>query len=354
VEITLGGGSDPGGFGGIAEAAASLLGGGSSGPAWAEHLIALSLVQGLAPGVDHLDLLIAHTEGAPTAALGDSGQVSMGPRGALELVFTGQVVGIERRGDHLRRYRLANAGHTLAGTRINQSVTAMSVADALQLAAGEAGVGIQGDLGSSDPPLAQYAFDDSRSLWQHMAALVALRGARLWCDADDNIRFADALGDADPVAELGYGRDLLEVRLWQRSTHSGSVTVFGGGRGDDGFTLRKQVGPNRATGGDGAPQRFHRDGVLQSQAELTARVDALRLAGAWRTGAGELVAAGSAALAPGRTIELTSLPDGDDGRYLILASHHRLDHRDGWRTRIEIVAANAGASGLGGTLGGLL
>lgn len=351
VEINFDGGEESGGFGGIVDAAADLLGGG--GASWADHLVELKLQLGFAPRVDQLDLVIGQTEGAPEASLGDTGSIALGPSGATEPLFSGQVIAVENRGDGLRRYRLANGAQQLAGTRINQSVTDMSVADAIGFALGELGLQVDADISGSDGPLNQYAFDDSRSLWDHVTELAALRGSSAWFDSDNRLQLADALEQGDPVATFAYGSDLLEHRLWQRVPHSGAVTVIGGARDDDGFRLRKQPAPNQATSGDGAPQRFYRQGALGTQEDLTTRANAAALGGQRRTRSGELLVAGNAAARPGWVIELSGLSGGSDGRYLVTAAHHRFDRVEGWRTRLSVSSTEAAAGGgLAGLVGG--
>lgn len=355
VEISFDGGGESGGFGGIVDAAADLLGGGGGAASWADHLVELKLQLGFAPRVDELDLVIGQSEGAPQASLGDNGSIALGPSGATESLFSGRVIAVENRGDGLRRYRLANGGHQLAGSRISQSVTDMSAADAIGYAVGELGLQVEADISGSDGPLVQYVFDDSRSLWDHIAELAALRGINAWFSSDNRLQLADALEQGDPAATFTYGSDLLEHRLWQRTPHSGAVTVIGGARADDGFTLRKQSAPNLATSGDGPPQRFYRQGALRSQDDLTTHAGAAALGGQRQTQIGELLVAGNAAARPGRVVELAGLRGAGDGLYIVTAAHHRFDRRDGWRTRLSVASTEAAAgSGLTALVGGLI
>jgi len=351
VEITISSsGGDSGGFGGMADAASGLLGG-ASAASWADHLLSLSLHQGFAPNVDYIDLLIAATEGAPEAALGDEGTIAIGAADAVEDLFSGSIIAIERRGDSMRRYRLSNGSHSLAQARINQSVIDMSVQDAISHAASQYNYSPQADISGSDDLLPQIVFDDSSTLWDHFAYLAGLRGANLWFDATDALQLADQLEQGDSVATFTWGEDLLEANLWQRSAHSGAITAFGGDRIDGDFVLRKEATPNRAEQGDGLPARFYRDGLLQTQQDLTTRAAAAALNGLRQTDLSELLVSGSAALGPGRVIELASLPGGGDGNYLIHRAHHTFDHLNGWRTHLSVSEASGG--GLG-AVGGLI
>lgn len=355
IQIDIGGGGDSGGFGGMADAASSLLGG-PAAPSWADHLVSLTLQQGFAPGVDHLELLVANTEGAPTAAVDDEGSVSIGPSDNLEKLFTGRVVAVEKRSDGLRRYHLSNGSHTLAQGRLNRSVTDMSAKDAIENLGSEFGYSPNASISGNDAVLSQIVFDDSGSVWEHCAHLARLRSANLWLDADDTLQLADQLEQGDSVASFTWGENLLEHQLWQRAPHSGEITAFGNGRIDGDFTLRKTATPNRAQTGSDAPQRFYRDGMLQSQQDLAGRANAAALFAARRTNEGELLVAGSAKLVPGAVITLEGLPDGGDGDYLVSACRHTFDRDQGWRTRLTVseTAAASGLSGLAGALGGFL
>src|SRR5687767_2502313 len=68
--------SSSSGFGGLADAAASLLSG-TPGDPWREHLLALRLQRTLAPQVDVLELLLAAAATAPAVAIADEGTVSL-------------------------------------------------------------------------------------------------------------------------------------------------------------------------------------------------------------------------------------------------------------------------------------
>jgi hypothetical protein len=354
LDISIASAADAGGFGGLADVAASVLGG-AGAPAWAEHLISLQLQRGFAPAVDVAELLIAGGPGAPGAALDDSATIAAAGDASGQL-FSGFVAAVERRSDGLRRYRLVNGSQLMAQQRMNNSLTSMSVADIVGFVCDELGIDFEADVSGQDGSLAQVVLDDSASTWDHLAQLAALRGCSLWFDAAGTLRLADRLEQGDTVATFSWGLDLLEAHLWERSPHSGGVTVFGGGRANDGFVLRKQAAPNRAQQGTGTPQRFYRDGVLSSQQDLSARASAAVLAGQRQTSAGEIVVIGTA-LEPGSVLELAALPHGGDGLYLVREVQHSFDAQHGWRTRLQVSAAGvagAGLAGLAAGLGGLL
>lgn len=356
ISITLGGDSGgESGFGGIVDAASSLLGG-PAAAAWSDHLVSLTLQQGLAPTVDHLDLLVAAPVGgtAPSAALGDNGSLEIGSSSELMKLFTGQVISIEQRSDGLCSYRLSNGSHLLACIRRNGSVAEQSLTDAIGQLASEAGYQIENSTSGSDGALPQIVYDDSRSLWEHFAEWAQLRGFNLWLDAEDQLHLADQLERGDVVAEIKWGEDLLQHRLWQRTAHSGEISAFGGSRVDGGFTLRKQSTPNRAQVGSGTPQRFYRDGQLQTQQDLSTRAQAGALFGDRRTSEGEILISGNAECAPGKVIELIGLPDGGNGKYLISSCRQSFDRQHGWRTHLQISLCSGGSGGLAGALGGLL
>ncbi|MCI5125993.1 MAG: hypothetical protein D3925_16365 [Candidatus Electrothrix sp. AR5] len=349
IEISFSGGSDNGGFGGMVDAAASMLGG-PSALSWADHLISISLELGFAPSVDSVDLLISGREGAHEAALGDQAVIAMGSADHLQDLFTGTVVAIEKRGDGTCRYQFSNGSYDLAHTRINQSVNEMSVQDAISFATDQLSLSLNADVSTSDDTLPQVVFDHTASLWDHITYLAGLRGLNLWFDADNSLQLADQLEQGESVASFTWGEDLLEANIWQRAAHSGAITAFGGGRIVGDFTLRKQATPNRAEQGDGTPQRFYRDGVLQSPQDLTTRAGAATLFAQRQTALSEVMVSGSSLLRPGKVIELTNLQEGSDGNYLIHHAHHSFNHTEGWRTRLTISSTSAASSGLGGLL----
>ncbi len=364
IAITLGSpsGGDSG-FGGIADAASSLLGGPAQ-PSWADHLVSLTLQQGFAPAVDHLDLLVAVPQAPPEggansselqAALGDAGSVEIGASDALVKLFTGQVISIEKRSDGLHNFRLGNGSHALSQVRLNGTVGEMSVSDAISHLAGEAGYPVDNNTSGNDGTLPQIVYDDSRSVWEHCAEWAHLRGFNLWLDADDRLQLSDGLEQGEVVDEFTRGENLLHHQLWQRAAHSGEITAFGSSRVDGDFTLRKQSTPNRAQSGSGAPQRFYRDGPLQTQQDLSTRAQAATLLAARRGSEGEILVSGNAATGPGKVIKLSGLTNGDDGNYLISSCRHTFDRQHGWRTQLQISnCASSGADGLAGALGGLL
>ncbi len=346
---------DSTGFGGLADTASNLLGG-ATAASWADHLLSLSLHQGFAPAVDYLDLMIAATEGAPEAEIGDQGTLAIGVTDAFDELFTGKIIAIERRGDSIRRYRLGNGSHSLAQSRINQSVNNMSVEDAINFASSQFNYPPQADIGGNDDALLQVVFNDAASVWEHIAYLAGLRGANLWFDSSDQLQLADQLEQGDRVATYTWGQDLLEANLWQRTPHSGVTTAYGNDYMNDQFILRKQSNPNKAEQGEGAPHRFYRDGLLQSQQDLTMRAASASVNGHRQTSLSEVVVSGTAAVGPGRVIELSSLPGGGDGNYLIHHVQHTFDHLNGWQSRLSVSQVDGADSqgGLSGAIGGLL
>lgn len=351
VEVNISSASDSGGVGGLVDAATSLLGA-SAASSWGDFLVSMSIHRGFAPAVDFVELLLVDREDAPIAELGDNGSISMGSVDAMNEVFNGAVIAVERRTDGLRRYRLANTGSTLAQTRINQTVNDMSVADAINFAAGESDFSVESAISGPDGSMPQYVFHDARNLWEHIAYLAGLRAANVWCDETNQLHLADQLEQGDSVATVSWGQDLLEAKLWQRSPHSGAITAIGSSRVDDGFVLRKQSAPNQVAQGDGFPQRFYRDAVLQSQQDLSARAAAAGLYGHRRTTEGSLSVSGSSLFSPGAVVMLAEGPSFDEGLYLIASVTHTFDRQSGWLSRLTVSEAGDSA-GLGDLLGGL-
>src|SRR5215208_8393889 len=106
------------GFGGLVDAAASLLAGAPGDP-WREHLLALRLRRCLAPEADLLQLLVAAVPTAPAVALADKGSVSLiGTGGSDTQIFTGKIDGIRERASGGRLVTASNGSRELAQGRL--------------------------------------------------------------------------------------------------------------------------------------------------------------------------------------------------------------------------------------------
>jgi phage protein D len=361
AKVKLGGAtSSSSGFGGIVDAAASLLTGAPGDP-WREHLLALRLRRVLAPEADLLQLLVAATSTAPAVALGDQGELSMtSSDGTDTLVFTGKVDGIHERASSARLVTASNGSCDLALARLNRSFEQQDTGQIIQALASE--LGLSSDVPSNVPTLPRFVIDDRLSLYAHIANLAALSGYLVSIAADGGIAVKDPAAGGEPAARITYGIDVLDFRLGERAAQVASVQVTGeGAAGDQGsdawYWLRKDPASNQSTAGSGAPLRTVSIGALRS-ADAVATLASAKLQRASEVATrGWLVISGTPQIEPGDNVELSGMPQTSlNGSYRVDEIVHEFDARRGFRSRLGVINAGAAgaASGLAGLVGGLL
>src|SRR4051812_14783118 len=361
VTVKFGGGApSSSGFGGIVDAAASLLAG-TPGDPWREHLLALRLRRGLAPEADLLQLLVAATSTAPTVALADPGEVSLtGGDGTATLVFTGTVDGIHERASGTRLVTASNGSRDLAQARLNRSFEQQDTGQIIQALASE--LGLSSDLPGDVPTLPRFVIDDRASLYAHIANLARLSGYFACIGTNGGVTVKDPAVAGEPAARIAYGIDVLDFQLGERTRQIASVQVTGeGAAGDQGrdawYWLRKDPASNQSTAGSGAPLRTTSSGALRSADAAAALAGAkLRRASEAAT-RGWLVIAGAPQVGPGDNVELSGMPQSSlNGSYRVDEIVHEFDAGRGFRSRLTVVNAGAGsdAGGLAALVGGLL
>jgi phage protein D len=348
------------GFGGIVDAAASLLAGAPGDP-WREHLLSLRLRRGLAPEADVLQLLVAATPTAPAVALADKGSLSLtGSDGTDMLVFTGQVDGIHERASGARLVTATNGSRELAQARLNRSFEQQDAGQIIQALASE--LGLSADTPGNVPTLPRFVVDDRVSLYAHVARLAALSGFIVCIAADGGVKVKDPAAGGEPTARISYGVDVLDFTLGERAAHTAAVQVTGeGAAGDQGsdawYWLRKDPAANQSTAGSGTPLRTISLGALRS-ADVVATLASAKLQRASEAATrGWLLTAGAPQVEPGDNVELSGMPQSSlNGSYRVDEIVHEFDVRSGFRSRLRVVNAGAGggAGGLAGLIGGLL
>jgi phage protein D len=351
--------SSSSGFGGIADAAASLLTGAPGDP-WREHLLSLRLRRALAPSVDVLELLIAAVETAPAVAIADEGSVSLtGSDGTATPVFKGSVDGIHDRPQGRRLVTATNGSRELAQARLNRSFEQQDAGAIIQALASE--LGLSSELPGGVPTLPRFVVDDRVSLYGHIARLAALGGHVACIAADGTVKVKNPAADAEPAARIAYGVDILDFALGERAPHTAAVQVTGeGAAGDQGsdawYWLRKDPASNQSTAGSGTPLRTVSVGALRS-AEAVEKLAASKLRRASEASTrGWLLISGAPQVEPGDNVEVSGLPQSSlNGEYRVTEIVHELDVRGGYRSRVRVAKAGAGASGgLADLVGGLL
>jgi phage protein D len=350
--------SSSSGFGGLVDAAASLLAGAPGDP-WREHLLSLRLRRAIAPAVDVLELRIAAVATAPAVAIADEGSVSLtGSDGSDTEVFTGTVDGIHDRPDGARLVTATNGSRALAQARANRSFEQQDAGAIIEALASE--LGLSTELPGGAPMLPRFVVDDRISLYGHIARLAALSGHVACIAADGTLKVKDPVADAEPSARIAYGVDLLDFALGERAPHTAAVQITGeGAAGDQGsdawYWLRKDPAPNQSTAGSGAPLRTVSVGALRS-AEAAEKLAAAKLQRAAEAATrGWLLISGAPQIEPGDNVEVTGLRQPSlDGAYRVDDVVHEFDARRGYRSRLRVVKAGAAGGGPADLLGGLL
>jgi phage protein D len=344
------------GFGGIVDAAASLLAGAPGDP-WREHLLSFRLRRCLAPEADLLQLLVAAAPTAPVVALADEGSLSLtGSDGTDTLVFTGRVDGIHERASGARLVTAGNGSRELAQGRLNRSFEQQDAGQIIQALASE--LSLSAETPANAPTLPRLVVDDRSSLYEHIARLAALSGFTVCIGADGGVKVKDPAAGGEPTARISYGIDVLDFALGERAPHTAAVQITGeGAAGDQGsdawYWLRKDPAANQSTAGSGAPLRTVSLGVLRS-ADAVATLASAKLQRATEaTTRGWLLIAGAPQVEPGDNVELSGMPQSSlNGSYRADEVVHEFDVHSGFRSRLRVV--NAGAGGAAGGLAGLI
>ena len=166
---------------------------------------------------------------------------------------------------------------------------------------------------------------------------------------------------AEPAASVAYGVDILDFALGERAPHTAAIQVTGeGAAGDQGsdawYWLRKDPASNQSTAGSGQPQRTLSVGALRSADDVGTFAAARLQRAAEAATRGWLLISGAPKIEPGDNVEVSGLPQSSfDGTYRVADVVHELDVRRGYRSRVRVVKAGAGAGGgLLDLAGGLL
>ena len=351
--------SSSSGFGGIVDAAASLLAGAPGDP-WREHLLSLRLRRASAPNVDVLELLVGAVATAPAVAIADEGSVSLtGSDGSDTPVFTGKVDGIHDRPNGLRLVTATNGSRELAQARLNRSFEQQDAAAIVKALGSE--LGLSSEVAGDPPTLPRFVVDDRLSLYGHIARLAALNGCVACIAADGTLKVKEPAADAEPTASVTYGVDILDFALGERAPHTAAVQVTGeGAAGDQGsdawYWLRKDPASNQSTAGSGTPQRTYSMGVLRSADDVETFAAARLQRAAEAATRGWLLISGAPQVEPGDNVKVSGMAQSSlDGTYRVLEIVHEFDARRGYRSRLRVVKAGAGAGGgLLDLVGGLL
>lgn len=345
VTLAFGSGGGDNAFGDLGAAvsdAASLAGLSSAGPSLADRLIQLRLRRGVAPGLDMADLLLLPDD-TTSLAPGDSGTITI-EAGDASAGFACVIDTVTRQGRGLLRATACNGGRLLAQSRVSRSYANQNagaiIADLANLA------GVDTSVTPSGASLPRYIADDRDTLLAHVARLAASLGRLAGFDDDGKLTLLDDTATGEPVATFTYGENLLDMRLSTRLPHAGATMMDGGGAADAGGTnawawLRKEVGPLRASNGDGPPQRRITAPWLTSQQGVSDAAAGRSRANARAASLCHLLVQGAPQVIPGAIIKLQGTPSGE-GPYLVTGITHRFDAVTGLTAEVEAAPIGSG------------
>jgi phage protein D len=310
--------------------------GSGSADDWARALAEVSVEAGLAPAVDAASVVLAARSDAPSAALADTGQVSLGfEDDATVGVFKGAVRAVNRTVSGKTRIVASNGGAVLASFRLDQGYEQQSAGAVVRDLAGKAAV----DTGSIDdgPSLPYYVVDSRRSAWEHVARLAALAGFEAWVDAGNALHFGPFQAGS-PAQTFTFGQDILELDALESPSTAGAVTVVGdgaaGSNGSDAWSWNlKDASPLKGTAGTGDPALLVQLGALRSadaaSAAAQAIVDKAKLGGF----TARLLVPGAPKVGVGATVAIASAPDDTlNGSWLVRVTRHKLVKARGYTT----------------------
>jgi hypothetical protein len=310
--------------------------GSGSADEWARALGEVTVEAGLAPAVGAASVVLAARDDAPSAALADTGHVSLGfeDDGTVG-VFKGAVRAVNRTVSGKRRIVASNGGAVLAAFRLDQGYEQQSAGDVVRDLAGKANV----DTGSIDdgPSLPYFVIDSRSSAWEHVAKLAALAGFEAWIDADNSLHFGPFQAGS-PAQTFTYGQDVLELDALEAPPATGSVTVVGegaaGSNGSDAWSWNlKDVSPLKGTAGSGDPALLLQLGAIRSADAASAAAQGIVAKAELGGLTARLLVPGAPNAAIGSTVAVVSAPDDTlNGAWLVRGARHRLVKARGYTT----------------------
>lgn len=329
--------------------------GSGSADDWQQAIVSVMVELGLAPSADVVEVRLSGSSPAPDPAVGDSGSVSLGYEDSSpELVFTGQVEGVQHNIHGVTRITATNGGVALSRLRVNQSYeeqTAGQIASDLAQRAGVTTGTIQD--GVSFP---FYVIDDRRSAYQHIAALATKSGFVAYVNPDGDLDFGP-LSETQAVQTFTYGEDILSLEVNQATPALGAVETIGegaaGSQGKEAWSwLVKDPSSVTGSAGDGTPERQHSDPSLRNSDAAQSAADGMSNAAGLLNITGTLLVPGSPLVAVGITIEIASAPQNAlNGACLVRRVRHQYTKRTGFSTLVGFSKTGEGGAG---ALGGLL
>lgn len=346
--------SEPaGGLGGLAGAAADLLGGRSGPDPWQSYLVNMRMTLALGQ-VGHVSLHLLEGEEAPQVSLGDKLEFSLGFDDEGDApIFTGSVSALQSTVAGYRRVTLTSPLLTLAQQRLNSSFEEQTSGDIIQSLLGETDVE-PGNIDSGELyPF--YVVSDTRSLLEHINRL-AYRQNWICYGGPDGRLNAHEVASGEPARSFAYGADIIGLKHSTRESAVAGVKVIGAGAASGSGAqawswLTKTPG---VTGSSGSPDRVVPARALRSNDAAQHYATALQSRDARKTKQLQLLTAAAPEVLPGLAFSVEEAPDGDaNGTYVAERVVLSFDMERGFLSRIDGFSQDAGG-GAAGLLGGLL
>jgi phage protein D len=352
LEISFGG--TDAAIGGLASTVGGALGVDLDGSTdiWSQHVASVTVEAGLAPSVDTAAVRSFVGQQAPSAAVDDSGSISLGyADSSTELVFTGEVESVGYTVQGATRITATNGGASLSRLRINQSYEQQKAGDIVRDLAGRAGVDTDTVEDGVEFPF--YVADDRQSAYRHVAALARKSGYVAWLTPEGKLNFAPfSAGQA--VQTFTYGEDILSLAVADAVSVIGTVTTVGegaaGSQGQEAWSwLVKDPTSVKGSAGDAGAERQVQDASLRSGDAAQSAAEGIANAVGLTKLTGKLLVPGAPAVAVGLAVEVAGAPqDALNGLYLVTGVRHCFSKTNGFTTLIGI--GKTGEGGLGGLL----
>ena len=342
---------------------------------WQDHLVALEICLGMAPRVDVAKLTyglgaqqesslpisvpslgLSDQGGPPTVALDDEGTLALGYEDSeAKVVMSGRVASLSSSLEGRNRVMISGPAAALARLRVVESFAQQSAGDLVKDLAGRAGVATGTVEDGVD--LAFMALDDRAHCLDHIAKLSKMSGFLAFFDAEGALHFAPP-SEGSPVRTFVYGEDILRLQAHQHQTVTSGVAVVGdgaaGGQGKDAWCwlVKDPAGVRGEAGSE--PRQFSEGALRAGEAATSAALGRLTSLGRADSGATVLVP-GAEEVLPGTTVAIEGAPEeSQNGTYLVWQVNHRYDKHRGFTSRLTLMVAGGGGSGLLDLVGGLL
>ncbi len=306
---------------------------------WQRSVTTLLSQSYLAPHVDQAKIVLAWDSQSPSFALNDQGAIQLGyDSDRLTPVFSGSIVGMETGIKCQAALTICNGGFRLAQMRTNQSFAQQSAGDIVRSLAELAEV--ETDTVEAGIDLPFYVVDDSRNLYQHIAALAEKSGLLATINGEGKLNFK-AVTSAAAEKTFYYGVDILSLRMRRTPPPLDKITMVGGGaagsQGSEAWSwLIKDPQSVTASIGEGNKTRLMVDHSLRSQ-EGVQQASAGKLFFARQHGVTvKLIVIGTATIHAGSKIAIADVPQAAfNGTAIVESVRHYYSKQKGFTSEIS-------------------